>query len=76
MGRIGCKPLLGVNQVSRAMQKIQRSPLPALVAAALRRWRTRARDLIQVRSYHPEKHYMRGPGPRSAVKAGAEPKPR
>jgi hypothetical protein len=55
------------------MKKIRWVALPALVAAALKRLRTRARDLLKVDGYRPEKHFMRGPGPRTRAKAGRKP---
>jgi hypothetical protein len=49
------------------MTKTAKFPLPARVAAALERLRTQTRDLMRVYGYRPEKHYMRGPGPRSGA---------
>jgi hypothetical protein len=55
------------------MQKILRFPLSGRVAVALRRLRVRARDALRVGGYRPERHYMRGPGPRAKAKAAAKP---
>ncbi len=37
-------------------------PAPSLVAVVAQQWRTLMKDLFD--PYRPERHYMRGPGPK------------
>ena len=46
---------------------------PSLTRAAAASWRTLTRDLFN--AYHPERHYMRGPGPKWHEKHGQAPAP-
>jgi hypothetical protein len=53
------------------MKKIARMALSARVVAAVKRLCAQAPDLSSVDRYRPEKHYMRGPGPRTRAKGTA-----
>jgi hypothetical protein len=44
---------------------------PPLRASLARTWRTLTHDLFD--SYRPERHYMRGPGPKSRAKQAGLP---
>jgi hypothetical protein len=50
--------------------RLSRGPLGRIVAA----FRVRLRRLRSTESerYHPERHYMRGPGPRALAKGSSE----
>lgn len=50
------------------METIQIVTLSSRVAAFLRRIYTQAREAVTRGSYRPEKHYMRGPGPKAKAK--------
>lgn len=45
-----------------------RTRMPSIVRAAVATWRTIGHDLFD--TYHPERHYMRGPGPKWRAKHG------
>ena len=55
------------------MQKNPRLPLPARIAVALKRLRIKAGNVLNGGGYQPERHYMRGPGPRTKAKVAAKP---
>jgi len=44
---------------------------PSLTRAIASSWRTLSHDLFD--TYHPERHYMRGPGPKWREKHGQAP---
>jgi hypothetical protein len=50
------------------MESIQIVSLSSKVAAFLRRIYAQAREAMTRGSYRPEKHYMRGPGPKTKAK--------
>lgn len=45
-------------------------PVPSLAEAVVEAWRALVRDLRD--PYRPERHYMRGPGPKWHAKYGAD----
>jgi hypothetical protein len=45
-------------------------PAPSLAEAVVEAWRALVRDLRS--PYRPERHYMRGPGPKWHAKHGAD----
>jgi integrase len=58
----------GFNRLTTPMAKIRRVPLSARVVAAIKRLYAQARDLPRADGYRPERHYMRGPGPRARAR--------
>jgi hypothetical protein len=55
------------------MKKKPRLPLPGRIAVALKRLRVQAGNVLNGGRYRPERHYMRGPGPRARANAAAKP---
>lgn len=45
---------------------------PGRIADALRHAVSRLQDLVRRDNYRPERHYMRGPGPKSRSKGARE----
>lgn len=43
-------------------------PLSSRITAMLKKLSMQARDVLKVDGYRPEKHYMRGPGPKAKAK--------
>jgi hypothetical protein len=49
------------------------TPTPNLHSVLVGLWRTLSKDIVD--TYHPERHYMRGPGPKWHAKHGRVPVP-
>jgi hypothetical protein len=70
-----------MNAIASLPRRAKRQGAPALLAEIVACWRSVVRDLfdappdspalIPVRPYRPERHYMRGPGPKWHAKHGA-----
>ena len=54
---------------------IRRSPIRG-ISARIGRWRARIRAILNADRYHPEEHYMRGPGPKTQEKLRSRPEAR